>query len=487
MNIFSNIATTESLYLFLWLLGAFLIGLIVGWYIWGVAKRALEAELESWKAKYKGLSDEHEALKIEMESLNTTHAELKADYDWKAKRLHDIETEKGDLHTKIYGLKDKLKEADSSRLAFGNQIEGLNASYNGAKSEIDTLELKVKGLEAEIEAAGKTHADLNLKVEALEGQLNDTKTSYGASNDVSAALEADLETANGTISDLNAKITGLESNITEYKGMVVDLQSSGDDLKAANARLAVLEGKIAGLTEQLDSAKTDLADCHAAKAELHAAAIMAAPSEEEKKEVTVDAAKAAVAAALSASIGTATIDDKDDLTNIKGIGEFIENKLNDLGIYTFRQIANFDDEMVANITRAIEFFPGRIQRDEWIPQAKGFVGESQAGSDVIEVEGAPMSKTSAEDARTQVREILSSKFPTASADDKDDLKVISGVGPFIEEKLNNLGIFTYEQVGSFDKKMVDMITDAIEFFPGRIERDQWVKQAKGLFDAKSND
>ena len=53
--------------------------------------------------------------------------------------------------------------------------------------------------------------------------------------------------------------------------------------------------------------------------------------------------------------------------------KIIENKLNDLGIYTFRQIANFDDKMVANVTRAIEFFPGRIERDEWVAQARGFV------------------------------------------------------------------------------------------------------------------
>ena len=47
------------------------------------------------------------------------------------------------------------------------------------------------------------------------------------------------------------------------------------------------------------------------------------------------------------------------------------------------------------------------------------------------------------------------KFSDSKNDENaDDLKVISGVGPFIEEKLNSLGIYTYEQVGSFDKKML---------------------------------
>ena len=73
----------------------------------------------------------------------------------------------------------------------------------------------------------------------------------------------------------------------------------------------------------------------------------------------------------------------------------------------------------------------------------------------------------------------------ASAADKDDLKVISGVGPFIEEKLNGLGIYTYEQVSQFDADVVKVVTAAIQFFPGRIERDEWAKQALELFQAKS--
>ncbi len=486
MNIFTNIESSASIYILLWLFGAFLIGLIVGWYIWGVAKRALEAEMAELKAELNTLSEDHKALKVELETSKTTYAELKANYDWKARRLHDIETEKGDLHTQIHDLKGELKEAENRKLALTNEIEGLNASYNGAKSNIDTLELKINGLEAEIKEAGRIHNNLNREIKGLENQLEATKLSYSSTNDVSAIMDSDLETASETIADLNAKIAGLESNITEYKSLVVSLQSSDDDLKAAHARTAALEGKIAGLSEELDHTQAALAACRDAKAELHAAAITVST---EVEEMTIDDAKVAIANALSTTIGTATADQKDDLTEIKGIGEFVEHKLNDLGIYTFRQIAQFDDHMIAYVTRAIEFFPGRIERDEWIPQAAVFVGGSPqiiSEDDTIEVEGAPVSKVSPEDARREVKAILSSQFPNVSADDKEDLKIIGGIGPFIEEKLNNLGIYTYEQISSFDEKMINLVTDAIEFFPGRIERDQWVKQAKSLFDAKYN-
>lgn len=70
---------------------------------------------------------------------------------------------------------------------------------------------------------------------------------------------------------------------------------------------------------------------------------------------------------------------------------------------------------------------------------------------------------------------------------KDDLKKIKGVGKFIEEKLYKIGIYTFTQIGNFTSEDVQTVTDLIEFFPGRIERDDWVGQAKMLDkEARSN-
>lgn len=69
---------------------------------------------------------------------------------------------------------------------------------------------------------------------------------------------------------------------------------------------------------------------------------------------------------------------------------------------------------------------------------------------------------------------------TASVHQKDDLKKISGVGPFIEEKLNRLGIYTFDQIAGITPEQAERINQAIEFFPGRIQRDDWVSQARRL-------
>ena len=61
----------------------------------------------------------------------------------------------------------------------------------------------------------------------------------------------------------------------------------------------------------------------------------------------------------------------------------------------------------------------------------------------------------------------------------DDLKLISGVGPKIEGTLHELGIFTFAQVAGWKKAEREWV-DGYLNFKGRIERDDWVKQAKAL-------
>ncbi|EJN03538.1 NADH-quinone oxidoreductase subunit NuoE [Phyllobacterium sp. YR531] len=61
----------------------------------------------------------------------------------------------------------------------------------------------------------------------------------------------------------------------------------------------------------------------------------------------------------------------------------------------------------------------------------------------------------------------------------DDLKLIAGVGPKIETILHDLGIFTYAQVAAWKKAEREWVDNYLNF-KGRIERDDWVKQAKAL-------
>lgn len=61
----------------------------------------------------------------------------------------------------------------------------------------------------------------------------------------------------------------------------------------------------------------------------------------------------------------------------------------------------------------------------------------------------------------------------------DRLTRINGVGPVNEKKLNSLGIWHFDQIGAWKKKEVEWVGSYLSF-PGRIEREDWVGQAKVL-------
>ena len=85
---------------------------------------------------------------------------------------------------------------------------------------------------------------------------------------------------------------------------------------------------------------------------------------------------------------------------------------------------------------------------------------------------------------SRVNEINFDRIGRASAAEADDLKDIVGVGPFLERKLHSLGIYTFRQVGNFIKEDIDKVNDIIEFFPGRIGRDNWVGQSAAFYEQK---
>ena len=97
-----------------------------------------------------------------------------------------------------------------------------------------------------------------------------------------------------------------------------------------------------------------------------------------------------------------------------------------------------------------------------------------------EDEGDMSPQDRANRAKANIAAAIGTRIPSASSADKDDLKSIDGVGPFIEKKLNDVGIYTFEQVSQLDAELIQHITDAIQFFPGRIEKDDWMGQARGM-------
>ena len=88
---------------------------------------------------------------------------------------------------------------------------------------------------------------------------------------------------------------------------------------------------------------------------------------------------------------------------------------------------------------------------------------------------APKAEAAADSSGTKPANLL-----TEARDGKaDDLKLISGVGPKLEGLLHSNGVFHFDQIAAWTKDEIAYMDDQLSF-KGRIERDEWLKQAAEL-------
>ncbi|MEM9706639.1 MAG: 50S ribosomal protein L21 [Pseudomonadota bacterium] len=72
---------------------------------------------------------------------------------------------------------------------------------------------------------------------------------------------------------------------------------------------------------------------------------------------------------------------------------------------------------------------------------------------------------------------------TAASGGADDLKKLSGVGPALEKKLHEAGVTSFAQIASWGPEEIAEFDEKLSF-KGRIEREQWVEQAKAIVDGE---
>ena len=79
-----------------------------------------------------------------------------------------------------------------------------------------------------------------------------------------------------------------------------------------------------------------------------------------------------------------------------------------------------------------------------------------------------------DDGQVEAERPIALEKPVAGA--PDDLTIIGGIGPKIQEVLNELGIFHYDQIAAWSPENISWIDNHLNF-SGRIAREGWVEQA----------
>ncbi|NKX38063.1 NADH-quinone oxidoreductase subunit E [Rhodobacteraceae bacterium R_SAG5] len=122
-------------------------------------------------------------------------------------------------------------------------------------------------------------------------------------------------------------------------------------------------------------------------------------------------------------------------------------------------------------------------KKEAAPKKKAPVKKSDAAPPAQpEAAAAKVTEPKAEP-KAEATETVEEKAPetltAAREGGADDLKLLKGVGPKLEQTLNELGFFHFDQIAKWTEAEVAWV-DARLKFKGRIERDGWIDQAKQL-------
>jgi predicted flap endonuclease-1-like 5' DNA nuclease len=282
-----------------------------------------------------------------------------------------------------------------------------------------------------------------------------------------------------------------------------EVYRAADAEAAAEARRAADAKTTMGRRLTETSAKEAQRTAGAKPAEAHRPAARPAAVEPIRSAATRSAPPpqvASTAPSKPAGIDAPLHGEADDLKLIKGIGGKNEKICNDLGVYHLAQIADWSSNEAAWVGQHMAF-PGRVEREHWIAQAKllasGGDTEHSAGikagtialdegadAPLDEAQSATLVKLLPEQAapvENEARHAGRRPYGLLAPRDgqRDNLKRIRGIGPQNEGRLNGVGIWHYGQIAAWSAENIKWIGSYLAV-SGRIERERWIDQAKEL-------
>ncbi|HHO56496.1 MAG TPA: hypothetical protein ENK21_08900 [Trueperaceae bacterium] len=392
-----------------------------------------DAELAKLRAELKARDERIKELKSDLEAIDTGRSDLDSELEARSTAIADFGL-KLDASKKDLAKKEKLIADLEFKLAKANKQAKLSKSSSSQSQSSKSInpDIHVRYLGDKIRLSGNVSSDIHDKV------ISKANKDLGSQN---------------IINELNTKNISSSPKWTESS--LLSAISVSRDLKDASFEqkdnTVVLTGIVAS---EKDSDKVE------AKIRKHLAS-----------EIKLNNRLSVVGKDIK----------QDDLKEIKGIASVLEPVLHSNGVYTFRQIACWTQSDVEQVRASLGGFKGRIEREEWIRQARELhikhyneepkcYGNNASGF---------VSSKSSDSAKSS-----SSSRPSKSSkkgSGRDDLTRIEGIGPKMNKALLAAGISTFVQLeaASEDELRAAINAAGMNFAPSL---KTWSKQAKYLVD-----
>ncbi|MDH3337658.1 MAG: hypothetical protein OEM85_15100 [Gammaproteobacteria bacterium] len=386
--------TDSLLQLGLYLTAAAVLGAVVGWAIRGAGgKRSLEKLNDKWHHKFDDAAHQRDRF-------NSENIKLRASIEAQQAVVHKHELAASKMRTGLESATEKIKSLSKDVFSLSAERDELKNKFNASHQTLSTAKQQIAQLEAEFVKAGEFYkGELEKafdKRKTLETKIEDAKLEHESLANLLQSSRSENESVNKMLASAQSRLDNLdalEQNVIELEAENAELRHDAtrtkqeiealrrdvaefDDLKIQNKELAhclrsmensrkQYEIDAQRYREQADNSEKrsetlrmrldDVEQSFAQMAKQHDEALKI--SERQKAAKATNGQKPAE-------------QEVDDLTEIVGIGKVFQQTLNDLGIFSFRQIASFGPSDVARVNMELKEFKGRMEQDDWISQAK---------------------------------------------------------------------------------------------------------------------
>ena len=383
------------------------------------------------------------------------------------------------------------------------------AGKSGSEQAISESDDRTTGREPNVPAGADTaSANVAGAPAGLTAAVEDGKSldaASGAESPGSAATsKAPDPISSGLVAASNSSVTAASSAAIGQDG-AQSATSTGSlgasEASAHSASPGVMAQSSAEATHaEMGGTAASAAASHAGATDALAVPSHAAADETAAQQAVSNSGVSELATGKPPSLVARADSSADDLKLIKGIGPKNEAICHDLGVWHFSQIADWTPENVVWVGDHMKF-PGRVDREKWIPQAKLLAAgidtphSSGVKSGAVVIDDSADAPLSDAEAQALVAE-LPKEMAAVEGEDKhegrrplgladarankpDDLKRIKGIGKQNEARLHALGVWHFDQIAAWSEENIKWVGSYLSF-PGRIKREDWLNQSRQL-------